>query len=63
VLPQWLDQQVSERGYASRSAVIQVAIDALRHGGLEEDYAEAFREWEESGDAAPWEAVVGDGLD
>jgi hypothetical protein len=28
----------------------------------EEDYEEADREWEESGDAALWDGTVGDGI-
>ncbi|MGI8880975.1 MAG: ribbon-helix-helix domain-containing protein [Jatrophihabitans sp.] len=60
---QWLDAQVADHGHGSRSAVVQMAIDALRHVSLQQDYADAWQEWYESGEAELWECTVGDGID
>lgn len=58
-----LDGYVRESGLASRSAGVQAAIRLLRHPHLEDDYAAAWAEWEDSADAAAWAPVIGDGLD
>ena len=50
----------NQRG--SRSAVLHEAISLLRDRGLEADYAAAYEEWVESGDAAFWDAFNGDGI-
>lgn len=47
----------------SRSAAFHAAVAALREKSLEEQYLEADREWEESGDRAAWDSVTADGLD
>jgi antitoxin MazE9 len=47
----------------SRSATLLRAIKLLRATQLQLDYAEAWLEWEESGEVAVWETVVADGLD
>lgn len=60
---QWLDVQVAEHSHGSRSAVVQMAIDALRHASLQQDYADAWQEWYDSGEAKLWECTVGDGID
>jgi Arc/MetJ-type ribon-helix-helix transcriptional regulator len=57
----FLDAYAQEHESGSRSAAIQKAVRLLRAAQLEEDYAEAFQEWE-SGDAALWDATAGDGL-
>lgn len=59
---QVLDTYVREAGLGSRSAGVQHALRLLERDGLEQDYAAAWQEWEASGDAAAWEATVGDGL-
>jgi antitoxin ParD1/3/4 len=46
----------------SKSEVIAEAVRLLREKELEAQYAAAFEEWEASGDAELWDAVVGDGL-
>ncbi|MDR3203113.1 MAG: hypothetical protein LBT54_08320 [Bifidobacteriaceae bacterium] len=46
----------------SRSAALDQAGGRLREEALRREYGEAFREWQASGHAAVWEAVVGDGL-
>ncbi len=57
-----LDKYVSSAGLASRSAGIQRAIGLLDDGDREQDYADAWQEWADSGEADAWEAVNGDGL-
>jgi len=57
-----LDEYMRSSGVASRSAAIQQAIRLLAEAGLEDDYAAAFEEWENSGDRDAWDATVRDGL-
>jgi hypothetical protein len=47
----------------SRSAALAAAVKSLRRASLGDQYAEAWVEWEASGEAEVWEAVVGDGLE
>lgn len=56
-----LDEHARRAGLGSRSAAVQDAVRLLQHADLEQEYAAAFAEWEESGDRAAWEGVVGDG--
>jgi Arc/MetJ-type ribon-helix-helix transcriptional regulator len=58
----FLDQYAQAQGYQSRSAVVHKAVRLLRSSELGADYARAWSEWTDSGDADSWEAVVGDGL-
>ena len=37
--------------------------ERVRYRRLARQYAEAFREWEESGDAEVWDLAVADGLE
>lgn len=46
----------------SKSEVIARAVRLLREKELETQYAAAIEEWEASGEAELWDAVVGDGL-
>ncbi|MHA6511563.1 ribbon-helix-helix protein, CopG family [Tessaracoccus sp. Z1128] len=57
-----LDKYSVRAGLKSRSAAIQQAIRLLGDQELEEAYAAAWREWEESGDARDWEPASSDGL-
>lgn len=57
-----LDEYARSTGLRSRSAAVQAAIKLLRSPELEDDYATAWAEWEQSGDAAAWEQVSDDGL-
>ncbi|MCK0114091.1 ribbon-helix-helix domain-containing protein [Ornithinimicrobium sp. F0845] len=57
-----LDAYARATGLTSRSAVIQHAIRLLDDPQLEEDYAAAWEEWQESGDADAWSATAADGL-
>ena len=57
-----LDKYVHAAGLSSRSAAIQQAIRLLGDPELEDAYAEAWDEWDASGDAAAWESTAADGL-
>lgn len=57
-----LDRYARAAGLPSRSAAIQQAIRLLGDPGLEQAYAEAWEEWQASGDFEAWEATAADGL-
>jgi Arc/MetJ-type ribon-helix-helix transcriptional regulator len=59
----FLDTYAERKGNLSRSAVLQRAVRLLRTAELGPAYAEAWAEWEESGEAAVWDVTVGDGID
>ena len=58
---EFLDQYAQTQGYESRSAVVHKAVRLLRASELGGDYAGAWKEWSDSGDAEAWDIVVGDG--
>jgi predicted transcriptional regulator len=51
-----LDQIAAAAGFPSRSAVVQHALARLRAQALRGDYAEAWDEFADAGDAGRWEA-------
>ncbi len=57
-----LDKYAKAAGLKSRSAALQHAIKLLGDPELEDAYAAAWQEWEDSGDGAVWAATVADGL-
>lgn len=57
-----LDNYVQAAGLSSRSAAIQQAIRLLGDPDLEDAYAQAWDEWDASGEAAAWESTAADGL-
>ncbi len=57
----FLDEYASTHAYGSRSAVVHQAIRMLRLGELDQAYGDAWAEWDASGEAESWDAVVGDG--
>ncbi len=59
----FLDEYARNLGVRSRSAVIQRAVRLLRATELGPAYAEAWEEWEASGDAEVWDTAVGDGIE
>jgi Arc/MetJ-type ribon-helix-helix transcriptional regulator len=59
---EFLDAYARTQGIASRSAVVQRAIRLLRSHELGPEYEAAFSEWEQTGDAALWNATAADGL-
>ncbi len=58
----FLDRYASETSTDSRSAVIHAAIELLRAAHLEDDYAQAWQDWDRHEGAAAWEQAAGDGL-
>jgi Arc/MetJ-type ribon-helix-helix transcriptional regulator len=58
----FLDEYARSLGVRSRSAVIQRAVRLLRAAELGPAYAEAWDEWQSSGDAETWETAVADGV-
>lgn len=58
----FLDEYAKTLKMGSRSAVVQRAVRLLRASGLAPAYAEAWKEWEESGQGDAWESAVADGL-
>jgi Arc/MetJ-type ribon-helix-helix transcriptional regulator len=58
---EFLDQYARGQGLESRSAALQRAVRLLRTSELSAPYAAAWEDWEREGEAAAWEATVGDG--
>ncbi|MEU4562537.1 hypothetical protein AB0F72_29510 [Actinoplanes sp. NPDC023936] len=52
---------LDEQG-TNRSAVLHEAVALLRERRLTAQYAEAFSTWDDSPDAALWDAASADGL-
>jgi len=59
---QFLDNYAESQGFDSRSAVVHTAVRMLRSSKLGDAYADAWREWEESGESEVWDSAVSDGL-
>jgi Arc/MetJ-type ribon-helix-helix transcriptional regulator len=59
---EFLDAYANNEGYASRSAVVHSAVRMLRSSKLGDAYADAWQEWEDSGESEPWDTAVGDGF-
>jgi len=59
---EFLDEYAKTQGYASRSAVVHTAVQILRSSKLGDAYADAWQEWEDSGNAEVWGHTTGDGL-
>ena len=59
----FLDEYAKSLGVRSRSAVIQRAVRLLRATELGPAYAEAWEDWEASGDAEVWDSTVADGIE
>jgi Arc/MetJ-type ribon-helix-helix transcriptional regulator len=59
---EYLDAYAGAHGQKSRSAVLHTAVRALRATELGSDYEEAWEAWETTGEAAQWDATLGDGL-
>ncbi|MET7294157.1 ribbon-helix-helix domain-containing protein [Streptomyces griseoloalbus] len=58
----FVDEYAARTEAASRSSVIHAAIELLRQTQLEQQYAEAFAEWDGSEDAQFWDRFSGDGV-
>ena len=59
---EFLDEYARTQGYSSRSAVVHKAVRLLRAAELGRDYAQAWEEWADSGDADAWDGVAPDGV-
>lgn len=59
----FLDSYAEAQGGTSRSAALHEAVALLRTAHLMNDYAQAFDEWIDSGEADIWDAAIADGLD
>lgn len=59
---EFVDRYARQRGAASRSSVIHRAIELLRTSELESAYADAWDEWQRSGEAEVWDGASGDGI-
>ena len=59
----FLDSYATASEAPSRSAAVHEAINLLRTAHLMGDYAQAFDEWMDSGEASVWDAVIADGLE
>jgi len=59
---EFLDDYAESQGYESRSAVVHAAVRMLRSAKLGDAYADAWGEWEESGEAELWDKTTSDGL-
>lgn len=56
----FLDEYARSHAFRSRSAVVHRAIGMLRADELRDAYSDAWEEWSSSGEAARWDATVGD---
>lgn len=59
---EFLDSYAETQGLRSRSAVLHKAVRLLRGAELGPAYEEAFLSWDESEDAADWNATAGDNI-
>ncbi len=59
---EFLDVYASEHNVTTRSAALHRAIDLLRTAQLGDAYAEAWQEWDESGESEIWDTTAADGL-
>ncbi|NDL55741.1 ribbon-helix-helix domain-containing protein [Phytoactinopolyspora mesophila] len=59
---EFLDRYSRDHGIGSRSAALARAVKLLRASQLGPAYADAWREWEASGEADMWESTAADGL-
>jgi Arc/MetJ-type ribon-helix-helix transcriptional regulator len=59
---EFVDEYARTRGFSSRSAVLHKAVRLLRIADLGSAYADAWQEWEDSGEAELWDSASGDGL-
>jgi Arc/MetJ-type ribon-helix-helix transcriptional regulator len=58
----FLDSYARDASLGSRSAAMQRAVRLLRSSQLADEYAAAWDEWVESGEAEAWDVTLGDGL-
>jgi Arc/MetJ-type ribon-helix-helix transcriptional regulator len=59
----FLDEYNVEHQLGGRSGAVHEAIAALRDRNLAQEYADAYAEFTDSGEAKTWDATAGDGID
>ncbi|MST31965.1 ribbon-helix-helix protein, CopG family [Acidimicrobiaceae bacterium USS-CC1] len=59
---EFLDHYAAAQDLGSRSAALHRAVRLLRGAELAPAYEDAFVAWDDSGEAAAWDAPVGDQL-
>lgn len=59
---QFLDAYAREHDIGSRSAALHRAVTLLKASQLADAYADAWQEWESSGESEVWEPATADGL-
>ena len=59
---EFLDHYARRAGSPSRSAALHRAIGLLRQQDLQDDYADAWDEWDAAEDSRLWAATAGDGV-
>lgn len=57
-----LDEFARKAGLPSRSAALHHAVRMLRLPDLEQNYEDAWNEWEASGEHAEWDTTAADGI-
>ena len=58
----FLDEETLGGRFPSRSAAVHEAVRLLRESLLADAYAEAYGEWNESGEEGAWDAASLDGI-
>jgi len=58
----FLDEYARTQGFSSRSAVVHAAVRLLESSKLGDAYADAWQQWEESGDGDTWDRATSDGV-
>ena len=58
----YLDEYVRRTGAPSRSSALHQAVTLLRMSEIEDAYASAWDEWQQTEDRELWESTSGDGL-
>jgi Arc/MetJ-type ribon-helix-helix transcriptional regulator len=59
----FIHEYAAKAGTPTRSAVLQEAVRLLRDRELEDEYEQAWTEWDATGEAEAWDASTADGLD
>lgn len=62
-LAQFIKRYQAAHGITTKSEVVERALSLLQKNELRQQYAEAYQEWVESGEAELWDVTTGDGLD
>ena len=58
----YIDEYVRRTGAPSRSSVLHQAVSLLRMTEIEDAYASAWDEWQQTEDSELWDSTSGDGL-